>query len=284
MNLSSNVTVIIPCYNDGAYIEQAINSIVNQTVKPDKIIVIDDGSDEATKTVLRKIVVENLELIFQKNQGVCKTRNNAIRLTTTDYILNLDADDYFEPSFIEKAVNILKRNPDVGIVGCWYKIFGNKERNNEIIKPLGGNIDNFLFKNNGLGTSMYRKKCWEEVLGYDEKMTKGYEDWDFWIGILSNKWEMQIIKEVLFNYRVKTISRDIIALNNFDFELREYIFLKHKEVFYNNYELFALQLIEENCKLRNKNRIIKNSSNYRIGTVLMNPLRVFNVIKNKLTK
>lgn len=285
MNKKSNVTVIIPCYNDGHYIMEAVNSILNQTLKAEKIIIIDDGSEQETKNILKEINNENIEIVFQENQGVCKARNAGIHLANTDYILNLDADDYFEPTFIEKAVNILNNNSTIGVVGCFYRKLQGNAADKEIIKPVGGTVNNFLVKNNGMACSMFRKNCWEAVGGYDEQMGNGFEDWEFWIAILKNNWEMHIINEVLFNYRIKELSRDQTAIKDFDFDLRKYIFLKHKEVFLSNFDSYALQLINENCNLRRKNKKLIDSLNYKTGTFILKPFRLLKrMIKNIFDK
>ena len=281
MEINSNVTVIIPCYNDGKFIIEAVNSILNQTLKAEKIIIIDDGSDAETKNILKKINSNNVEIIYQENLGVCKARNKGINLATTDYILTLDADDYFEPTFIEKAFEVLNFNSNIGIVGCFYRALNNNVIENEIIKPLGGKIKNFLIKNNGLGNSMFRKKCWAQVSGYDEKMTNGYEDWDFWMAILKNDWEMYIIPEVLFIYRIKKKSRDQTALKEFDLELKKYIFLKHKQVFLDNYEFYTIELLRQNSLLRNNISKAKNSIEFNLGKFILKPFRFF---KNKVVK
>nr|WP_315142935.1 glycosyltransferase family A protein [uncultured Flavobacterium sp.] len=273
MNSTSNVTVIIPCYNDSAYIEQAINSIICQTVLPEKIIVIDDGSDEATKVVLRKIVAENLEIIYQQNQGVCNARNRGIDLASTDYILTLDADDFFEPTFIEKAIDVLKNNSKIGVVGSFVNVIKYGKLETEIHKPLGGIVKNFLIKNNAMASLMFRKQCWTEVSGYDENMVQGYEDWEFWIAILRNNWEMHIISEVLFNYRIKKKSRDTVALDLYDFELREYIFLKHKELYKEHFDFYVTELIRQNSILRNNSNKTKKSIDYKIGGLFLTPIR-----------
>lgn len=269
----SNVTVIIPCYNDGQYVLKAVNSILTQTLKADKIIIIDDGSQLETKAILKTIHHESIAIIFQENQGVCKARNVGIDLATTAYILTLDADDYFEPTFIEKAVAILNTNCHIGVVGCCYKVIKGNVTQKEIIKPLGGTVENFLVKNNGLGTAMFRKKCWVEVAGYDEKMSKGYEDWEFWIAVLRNNWEMYILQEALFNYRIKPLSRDKKALQEHDFALRKYIFSKHQPVFFAHYEFYATELLRINCNFRRKVTTLENSLNYETGKKLLFPLR-----------
>lgn len=273
MNSKSNVTVIIPCYNDGKFIVEALHSILNQTLNPEKVIIINDGSDSETKNILKAISFENVEIIHQENKGVCKTRNIGIGLAKTDYILNLDADDYFEPTFMENAVSILNNNREVGVVGCFYKKLINNKLENEIMKPLGGSITNFLVKNHAMNCSMYRKLCWEQVSGYDEQMVNGYEDWDFWISILKNGWQMHIIQEPLFTYRIKKASRDNNAFENHDLELRKYIFLKHKQEYLDNFESFTNQMLFSNHLIKRTKLKAINSLNYKIGSVILAPLR-----------
>lgn len=281
MNNTSNVTVVIPCYNDGLYIMEALHSILNQTLKADEIIIVDDGSDIETKRVLERIKYDEATIIYQENQGVCKARNNAIKLARTDYILNLDADDYFESTFIEKAVEVLNNNQDVAAVGSLVKTLKNDVLDKEIKKPLGGSARDFIVKNNGLASSMFRKECWEQVSGYDEKMVNGYEDWEFWISILKHNWKMHIIQEPLFVYRIKPQSRDQKALKEHDFLLRRYIFLKHKELYLEHFEFYASELLRQNSIFRNNENKVKNSIDFRIGNIIAAPIRFLKKIIKK---
>lgn len=280
MEIKSNVTVIIPCYNDGKYIIQALNSVLNQTLKAERIIIIDDGSDLKTKNVLKTIINDKVEIIFQENKGVSNARNRGINIATTDYILTLDADDYFEPTFIEKSVEILNDNSNTGIVGCYAKLLKYDKVKPEIGKPLGGKARDFLIKNNGLASSMFRKKCWKQVSGYDENMTNGYEDWEFWLSVLQNNWVMIIIPEVQYNYRIKKKSRDTVALQAYDFELREYIFLKHKELYKEHFDFYCTELIRQNSILRNNVNKVNKSIDYKIGKLFLIPMRFFKRIVN----
>lgn len=281
MNVVSNVTVVIPCYNDGLYILEALHSILNQTLKADKIIIVDDGSRQETKKVLETIKDDNVIIIYQENQGVCKARNNAIELAQTDYILNLDADDYFEPTFIEKAVKILNDELEVAAVGCWVRILTNKVFGKDIKKPSGGSITNFILINNGIASSLFRKKCWEQVSGYDEKMANGYEDWEFWIAILKRNWKMIIIQEPLFVYRVKKQSRDQKALINHDFNLRQYIFQKHKELYLDHFEFYSTELLRQNAAFRKNENKVKRSIDFKIGSIILTPIRFLKKIIKK---
>ncbi|WP_303317375.1 glycosyltransferase family A protein [Flavivirga abyssicola] len=282
MEVKSNVTVIIPCFNDGAYIIEALNSVLNQTLKPEKVIIVDDGSDAKTKQIIESIDFKAVEIIFQKNKGVSSARNKAVSLAKTEFILNLDADDYFDLTFIEKAVDVLNNNSKIAAVGCYAKTLKNNKLKSEIRKPLGGSIKNFLIRNNLSANSMFRKECWEKAGGYDEQMTSGYEDWEFWISILKNNWESHVIKEPLFIYRIKNNSRDANALKRYDFKLRRYIFDKHKELFLNHYEFCITQLLRDNSVLRADKIKTKDSLDYKIGNLLLKPLRVLKgIISNK---
>lgn len=269
----SNVTVIIPCYNDAIYINKAVNSIISQTLQADEIIIIDDGSNKETKRALKKINYPNIKIITQENLGVCKARNNAIKKVKTKYILTLDSDDFFEPTFIEKAVNFIEKDPDIGVVGCYFRWFNEENKNLRSIKATGGKVKDFLYGNKGIGNALFRKICWEQVGGYDEKMIYGYEDWEFWIAITALGWKYHIIKEPLFNYRRKKSSRDITAKNKHDLELKKYIFKKHKK-------LYALHINEtlnycfENIEKHKKQKLlIQHSLEYKIGAILLKPLK-----------
>ena len=273
MKANSNVTVVIPCFNDGPFINKAIHSVLNQTIKPDQIIVVDDGSEQATKAILEAITYPEVKVVFQKNKGVSVARNVGIDLAKTDYILTLDADDYFESTFIEKAINILDNNPKIVTVGCLIKVLEIDNTQTEILKPLGGAVQDFLVKNNGVGCSMFRKSAWKSVSGYDEKMLDGYEDWEFWIAILKDGKQMHIIQEPLFTYRMKKHSRDKKALKLHDYKLREYIFNKHKTLYFDNFETFAKQILYQNSRLRQDKIKTLNSLNTKIGKTILAPLR-----------
>ena len=268
------VTVVIPCYNDGAFIMDALNSILRQTVLPERIIIIDDGSGAETISVLKSIKNNIVEVVYQSNQGVCTARNNGIEKATSSYILTLDADDIFEPTFIEKAKHILDSDMKVGVVCCHYKEFGNRSKNKDIIKPKGKIIQDFLVKNNGVASALFRKKCWEEVKGYDVSFDKGYEDWDFWLSVLSQGWEMRIIQEPLFNYRKKIQSRDTMALAQFDKELKMKIFKKHKKVYEASIDVFAQQMILRNTMLVTNLNKTKEGLEFQLGKTILKPIRI----------
>ncbi|WP_162533571.1 glycosyltransferase family 2 protein [Dokdonia sp. Dokd-P16] len=274
-----DITVIIPCYNDGIYINDAVNSVLHQSLLPEKIIIIDDGSDEDTLQILKKIQSPLVQIIYQENTGVCGARNRAIKEATTSLILTLDADDYFEQTFIEKAYQVISTQEKIGVVCSYYEGFRTNGALTAVIKPLGGQVHNFLVQNNGVASALFRKSCWEAVNGYDVSFDKGYEDWDFWISILKNDWEMHVIPELLFKYRIKDKSRDQIAVALYNKELKMKIYDKHKDVYLEYIDRVYAQLIFKNQESMKNIVKLKNSKEYVLGNFILSPLKYF---KNKL--
>lgn len=279
-NINSLVSVIIPCYNDYKYIHEAIDSINNQTHKNIEIIIIDDGSDIQTKEVLKNINQKNLTILYQENSGPSVARNNGIKQAKGDYILTLDADDYFEPTFVSKAMEIILNNRGVGIVSCWGIIFiGDKITGKT--RHAGGDVNEMVFANGALGSALFRKKCWIGAGGYDEKMRTGLEDWEFYISITKEGWEVYIIEEELYNYRDRKDSRNKLAIKNYKTDLIRYMMLKHKDVFYNNFERMIDNFFDEKEKLINRGNFLKQSKEYKIGRFMLLPIRIVKRIIKK---
>jgi glycosyltransferase involved in cell wall biosynthesis len=276
-SFASNTTAIIPCYNDGQYIMKALQSLYDQTLLPEKIIIVDDGSDATTKKILASINHSLVQIVYQENKGVSAARNRAIAMAQTDYIVNLDADDYYEPIFIERAVPLLNNTNHLVAVSSYHRIF-NGANTIEIVKPLGGKLKDFIVKNNCSSNTMFTKKAWLTVGGFDEKMQAGYEDWEFWIAILKLGGTIHVIQEVLSHYRIKKVSRDQNALKKHDFELRNYIFIKHREVYHEHLDFYIDELLRQNSLLRNSVHKAKNSVDYAIGEIILKPLRAIKKI------
>lgn len=270
-NVNNLVSVIIPCYNDYKYIQAAIDSINNQTYSLFEIIIIDDGSAKETKKVLKSLQQENLTILFQENMGPSAARNNGIKHAAGDLILTLDADDYFDSSFVEKAALILNQHEDIGLVTCNGYVFNDEGIITEIISKEGNAVD-FLFENTAIGNSLFRKKCWSEIGGFDENMRKGYEDWDFHISLLKTGWKIKVINEHLFYYRNKPNSRNKNA-NKVRYELINYLLIKHRDLSIQKFETLLSNFLVEFNRLSSRNDIIKKSIDYRVGNKILKPLR-----------
>lgn len=272
-NLNCLVSVIIPCYNDYKYIQQAINTINVQTHKNIEIIIVDDGSDIATQNVLKSIVQENLTILCQENSGPSAARNTGIKQAKGDYILTLDADDYFDSVFISKALNCLAINSKVGLISCWFKVFTD-EGIEEMSKRTGTDLKTLILYNSvSAGSVLFRKQCWLDVNGYDEVMKKGYEDWEFNISVVKAGWEINIIEEYLFNYRKKTKSRNSQADKFHKYELWKYIYIKHKDLWNAYHELMIDNVFSQMEVLEMGSHNLRKTIDNRLGKALLKPFR-----------
>lgn len=253
MEKNSLVSIIIPCYNDAKYIEQAVASALNQTYPNIEVIVVDDGSNLETKAILQILEPKITKLITQENQGQSTARNRGIIEAKGEYVLVLDSDDYFEPTFCQKALTIFLERSDVKVVTCQAYLMHEDGSVKKYI-PKGGNIKSFIYTNAALGSTMFKKNDWRSVNGYDENMRKGFEDWEFYIRILKNEGCVYVISERLFTYRKRSDSTTSIA-NKVKYELLFYIFTKHRDLYVEDFENFVRYLlgrieIEERDKLK----------------------------------
>ncbi len=132
-----------------------------------------------------------------------------------------------------------------------------------------------------IATSLFRKKCWEEVGGYDENMKNGFEDWEFWIAITKHGWNYKIVEEFLFYYRKSKKSMLVDTINNHFETNKEYIFKKHKEIYLKDFENCMTVLFHQLKTYRSSEIKIKNSIEYKIGKIITKPYRIFKKLMKK---
>ena len=264
------VSVIIPCYNHGRYIDEAVDSMLNQTLQDLEIIIVNDGStDEFTVNKLKQYDRPKTTVLHTPNQGLAAARNTGIRAAQGGYILPLDADDYFESTFLEKAVTIMETQPNVGIVSCGVRYFGYSNRK---IMPKGGDVRVCLAKSGVIGNSMFRKVCWQEAGGYNEEI-EAYEDWDFWLRITKRGWLIHVIREHLFHYRQHPVSMRIEARAIRPQLIRQLVH-NHRDVFEKYVEEAIFEREKKIFTLAQKKRAYLNSLDYRVGRCLLLPFRM----------
>lgn len=100
---NKKVSIIVPIYNVEKYLEQCIESLINQTLKDIEIILINDGSTDKSALIMEKYKnIENVTIVSKKNEGVSKTRNLGLTLATGEYILNVDSDDFIDIKMCEE--------------------------------------------------------------------------------------------------------------------------------------------------------------------------------------
>jgi glycosyltransferase involved in cell wall biosynthesis len=224
------VSVIIPCYNLGRYLDEAVNSVLKQTFQDFEILVVDDGStDPDTRSLLEEYERPRLQLVRSENRGLPCARNLGLAHTTGDYVCMLDADDLLEPAYLEKSVAVLDQDPSVAFVSHWLHAFGDE---NWDWTPTECGFPALLDVNTVNGAALVRRSALDAVGGFDETMLDGCEDWDLWITLVERGLTGRILPEVLFQYRRRADSMSR-AMNQADGHARLYRRLveKHAETY-----------------------------------------------------
>jgi len=231
-NMSKLVSIVIPCYNHGHFLQEAIDSVEQCDSSLYELIIVNDGSKDAhTIEVLNKLDKLGYRVVHQQNQGLAKTRNNGIKLAQGNYILPLDADNKIRPEYISYSIHYFQNHPDVDVIYSEAEYFGARHG---ISQLPDFNLQRMMIGNYIDACAVYRKSAWEKVGGYDTNMPyMGVEDWEFWLRLAFTGSKFHHVKEPLFFYRVaenSMISKD--TQPNFEV-LKSYIEKKHA-AFINN--------------------------------------------------
>ena len=259
------VSAIIPCFNAEATIERAIVSMLSQTIPVSEIIVVNDGSTDASGKLLERLKLSHnqLKVIHQENKGVSYARNSAIKEALGDYILTLDADDYFENSFVQKALTKFAEDASFGGVMCGYVRIVKEKKINPYIPPMVS-LASCLINNGVLACLLFKKEVLIRAGAYDTAMSKGFEDWDLNIRILKLGYTFGVVQEVLFNYSDIKGSRTAIATKN-DLELRLQMYDKYKDDYVENARYIFKELVQQNNKLEREKEKVLDTTSFKIG-------------------
>jgi glycosyltransferase involved in cell wall biosynthesis/peptidoglycan/xylan/chitin deacetylase (PgdA/CDA1 family) len=228
-NFSPKVSVIIPCYNLGAYLDQAVQSVLDQTYKDFEIIIIDDGStDQVTRNLFTSYQRPYTRIFRTRNQGVMEARNLGIKESKGRYLSFLDADDILEPVFLEKTVSVLESDPGVAFASCWLRAFGAAEF---LWNPASCDFPHLLAEDTVCTAALTNKEAILAVGSFDTEMPlAGYEDWELAINLVKHGFQGKIIPEYLFRYRIRhdSLSQKATEPKN-HLRLMRYIVEKHPE-------------------------------------------------------
>lgn len=220
------ITVGIPVYNQGEFLADAIESVLNQTV-PCELIVVNDGSLDRSLEVANMYAAKGVKVINQVNKGLSSARNTAIMNMQGDYFLPLDADDMLLEHCVEKMEAAIKKfHPDV--VASSFKQFG--VANEEVLLTQVPTLADFKQANRIGYFSAIKKEALLEVGGYSPRMTWGYEDYHLWFDLFKRGKNLCVISDILMLYRTKEISM-LTEANKHSEELLTQIMKDHAPVF-----------------------------------------------------
>jgi len=225
MSKPCRVSVIMPCFNHGEYLPEAVASVTNIGRDDIELIVVDDGStDERTGKEMERLCEQGIKVIRQENKGLAAARNAAVLASEGEYLFPLDADDRLRAGWMDHGIGILDSDAQVGVVYGDAQCFGARTKHWRGGPFVG---DKLLFANFIHASALYRRTVWEQNGGYDGGMpVQGLEDWDFWLGALEHGWRFAYLPEVFFDYRQAEGSMLTRAIPRYD-EVRDYAARKH---------------------------------------------------------
>lgn len=224
-----NISVVIPCYNQGVFLTEAVQSVLDQTYSDFEIVVVDDGStDFETLSILDRIDHPLIKVLKTANGGLATARNRGIAASTGAIILPLDADDLIAPTYLEKGVKVFDGDSGAGVVYSMADKFGAVNG----LWHLPEYSPRLIVKENMVFCSaMFHRKLWERVGGYNINMKHGWEDWDFWLSFCELGIRFVRIPEVLFHYRIRENSMTGSMVYGQKFRMMSQLFLNHPRLY-----------------------------------------------------
>ncbi|MBN2320625.1 MAG: glycosyltransferase family 2 protein [Acidobacteria bacterium] len=228
-----NVSIIIPCYNGGRYLREAINSAMEQTYSRKQIVVVDDGSTDNSPNILKEYIPD-IKIITQRNSGQPKARNSGVKASNGDFLAFLDCDDWWDKTFLEKMMDSIEDEETIGYCG-WQNVGLPDGKGRPYIPPdyeeNGSKIETLLRQNIWpIHAAVVSRKKFDETGGFNPEWTSG-EDYDFWLRT-AIKSKIVLVPEVLAFYRHHastqiTKNRFLIAKNHW---LIQKDFLKREKI------------------------------------------------------
>ncbi len=229
MTQPRKVSVIVPCFNHGEFLPEAVASVTGVGRQDVELIVVDDGStDDRTSKEMEKLCAQGIRVIRQENKGLAAARNAAIAVSRGEYIVPLDADNRLRSAYIEHGIRILDSNLEVGVVYGDAEYIGTSAGLWHVGPFDSGRLLDWNYID---ACAVYRRSVWEQNGGYDGAMpVQGFEDWDFWLGALEHGWQFAYVPEILFDYR-KAGESMITRTRGSEAQVAEFVGRKHGHLY-----------------------------------------------------
>ena len=239
------ISIIVPCYNQSLYMRETLDCLKKQTYQNWECVIVNDGSTDNTLEIAKEYVANDHRyiLVDKTNGGLADARNAGIKASHGRYILPLDSDDLISPSYTEKAVYLLEQHPELELVYCRAKFFG--DRNDEWILPTF-DYTLLMYQNLIFCSCIYRRSDYDKTSGYNPNMIYGWEDWDFLLSLLNKNSKVYKIPEVLFFYRKHGTSM-LSTTNKHSQELYNQLISNHIDLYYPLlYKIITSKKLESN--------------------------------------
>lgn len=264
------VSIIVPCYNQGCYLEETLDSVLCQTYQNWECIIVNDGSIDNTADIAKAYLEKDprFKYIYQNNSGLSSARNTGVQHSNGYFILPLDSDDLISSEYISLGVAAHENDPDLKIVYCRADLFGIHSGEWQLPEY---SLERMLGRNCIFCSAIYKREDYDKAGGYKTNMKYGYEDWDFWLSILENGDKVYKIDKILFHYRVRkrSMARSLDSAKTSC--LRHQIWQNHREL-YSKYFLNPCETFEYIG--------VANSKEYKLGKCLLFPIyRLLNILR-----
>ncbi len=197
-----DVTVVIPCFNYGRFLADALDSVREQEGGSPRILVVDDGSTEPDTQAILGALASDVDLLRQANGGLSVARNAGFRAASSALLIALDADDMLAPGALRALKRGLAADPEAGFAYGVTRFFG--DWSGDMTMPAWDPY-RLLYRHTVGPTALTRRELFDDIGGYDVEIPKaivmGYEDWEFWLHALARGWHGVKVPEVTWLYR-----------------------------------------------------------------------------------
>lgn len=230
--MNPRISIIVPLYNQSEYLEDCLDSLLNQTLPPYEILVVNDGSTDNGQEIAERYkfsqfpgIESPVRVISQVNKGLPSARNTGIMNASGDYIFFLDADDILEEYGLQKLTSSIQQT-NADIIGPSFTTFGKNVQKVILGMPT---MDEMKVANRLPYFCAFRRSALLEVGGYNPKMRWGYEDFDLSFDLLKRGKTLCVLQEPIVRYRLKDNSMIHNAQAHHD-ELMNQIKTNHPDV------------------------------------------------------
>jgi glycosyltransferase involved in cell wall biosynthesis len=219
------VSVVIPVYNQGQYLRQAVDSARASGYPALEIVIVDDGSTDPA-TVAAFDALTDVVKVRQPNRGLSAARNAGIAASRGCYVVPLDADDALPPGFLTAAVAALERHPQLGYAVGYLRYVGLLDHTQATL-GFAGDVS-LILNTHGRATGVFRRAALESVGGYDEELP-AYEDWDLHIRLHEAGYVSDVLPIDGQLYRRHDASMTFTYANEVRSELLHLLLRKHAD-------------------------------------------------------
>ena len=264
------ISVVVPCYNQGKFLSEALDSVLAQTLQEWECIVVDDGSTDNSSDIAKAYCTKDnrIRYVYQENAGPSAARNKGVSLTSAPLVFFLDGDNVILSELLGLGVEHMEKHTDCILYYTKGEYFGS--RHGEFILNYTSYRD-LLVANSIDCLCIVRRTDFERVGGFDEGLF-GYEDWEFFIRLLYHNDTIYKEPQILFKYRCNgspsSVNYQAKARND---EKTMYIYNKHIEK-YAEYYGTPFHVTHEYNRLAKELDGILASKTYKVGKRILAPL------------